>query len=104
MGAVSNAMAKRAKCGLTTLSRCRTKNAHLPECETCTFVRRVSDKWKMIDRKPHKKCNRCGRFLTLDKFYPKKIHSRNGKTYESTEWVCKMCRSEEGYLKRKKAV
>lgn len=99
MGAVSEDKAKRAKCGLTTLSRCRTKNAHLKECETCTLVKRVSDRWRMIDRKPHKKCNRCGRFLALDKFYPKKVHSPNGKTYETVECVCKMCRSELGKLR-----
>lgn len=99
MGAVSNAMAKRAKCGLTTWSRCRTRNAHLQECETCTLVKRIADNWKMIDRKPHRKCKRCGRFLTLDKFYPKKIKKPDGKVYETTESVCKMCRSELGKLR-----
>ena len=99
MGVVSVDKAKRAKCGLTTLSRCRTQNAHLPECETCTLVRRIAGKWKMIDRKPHKKCNKCGRFLTLDKFYPKKIKKPNGKVYETTESVCKMCRSELNRLR-----
>ena len=85
---------KIAKCGLTTWSKCRTRNTNLKECETCALVKRKNDNWKMIDRKPHKKCNRCGKFLPLDKFYKKTIHSRNGKTYESTEWTCKICRSE----------
>ena len=44
-----------AKCGLTTLSKCKTRKANLKECEGCKLVTRVSDRWKMIDRKPHKK-------------------------------------------------
>ena len=93
MGMVSKDQAKRAKCGLTTLSRCRSKNAKLPECETCTLVKRITDIWKIIDQKPHRKCRRCGEFLPLDNFYPKKIKKKDGKVYETTETVCKMCRS-----------
>ena len=48
----------------------------------------------MIDRKPHKKCKRCGRFLPADKFYPRKIKKPNGVVYDTREVVCKMCRSE----------
>lgn len=96
--------AKLAKCGLTSLSRCRTDKAGLDECKTCNLVSRMKDKWKMINKKPHRKCNRCGTFLPLEKFYPKKIRKPNGVVYESVECVCKMCRSEvekEKYLERK---
>jgi len=90
-----------AKCGLTTLSKCRTQKADLKECEECKLVTRVSDRWKMIDRKPHKKCRCCGVFLPLDRFYPKRIKKPDGKIYEATEGICKMCRSVE-YMKKKK--
>lgn len=96
--------AKLAKCGLTSLSRCRTDKAGLDECKTCKLVHRMKDRWKMIDRHPHRKCNRCGAFLPLSKFYPKKIRKPNGVVYESVECVCKMCRSiveKEKYLERK---
>lgn len=39
-----------AKCGLTSLSRCKLRKAGLPECEGCKLVSRASDRWKMIDR------------------------------------------------------
>ena len=89
-----------AKCGLTSLSRCKLNNAGLPECEGCKLVSRANDRWKMIDRKPHKKCRKCGEFLPLDKFYPKKIKKPDGVIYETTEGVCKMCRSKD-YLENK---
>ena len=88
-----------AKCGLTTLSKCRTQNANLPECETCSFVTRRASLWKMIDQKPHKKCCRCGEFLPLFRFSPKVIKKPNGKVYETYESMCRMCKSE--YWKEK---
>ena len=62
---------------------------------------RVNEQWKMIDRKPYRKCRRCGNFLTLDKYYPKKVKKKDGKVYDTTESVCKMCRSKD-YMKKKK--
>ena len=47
----------------------------------------------MIDRKPHKKCKHCGRFLPVDKFYPRSIKKSNGVVYRTIEPVCKICRS-----------
>ena len=88
-----------AKCGLTTLSKCRTQKANLPECETCSFVTRRASLWKMIDQKPHKKCCRCGEFLPLFRFSPKVIKKPNGKVYETYESMCRMCKSE--YWKEK---
>ena len=82
-----------AKCGLTSFSRCRANTAGLKECETCTLVNRASRRWKMIDRKPHKKCKHCGRFLPVDKFYPRSIKKPNGVVYRTIEPVCKICRS-----------
>ena len=68
-----NESVKMAKCGLTTLSKCRTRKANLPECDGCKFVLRRFDRWKMIDKKPHKKCLSCGKFLPVNKFYVKKV-------------------------------
>ena len=82
-----------AKCGLTSLYRCRTRRAGLDECNGCKLVARVSERWKMIDRKPHKRCRRCGKFLPLDKYYPKKLRKKDGTVYEITDTVCKICRS-----------
>jgi hypothetical protein len=96
-GRTSNVM---AKCGLTTLSKCKTRKAKLKECEGCKLVTRVSDRWKMIDRKPHKKCRCCGVFLQLDMYYQKRIKKPDGTIYEATEGICKKCRSRE-YLKKK---
>lgn len=90
---------KMAKCGLTSLHRCKTRRAGLDECNGCNLVARVNERWKMIDRKPHRKCRRCGRFLPLDKFYPKKIKKKDGTVFETTETVCKVCRSEMYYEK-----
>lgn len=83
-----------AKCGLTSFSRCRAGTSGLKDCETCDLVNKSSKRWKMIDRKPHKKCKRCGKFLPVDKFYPRKIQKPNGVVYDTREVVCKMCRSE----------
>ena len=96
-----------AKCGLTSLYRCQKRRTGMEKCKTCKLVVRVDDRWKMIDRKPHRKCRRCGKFLPLDKFYPKKIKKKDGTVYETTETVCKVCRSEMYYekanaLKKKK--
>lgn len=92
-GRTSNVM---AKCGLTTLSKCRTQKGNLPECETCSFVTRRASLWKMIDQKPHKKCCRCGEFLPLFRFSPKVIKKPNGKVYETYESMCRLCKSEYG--------
>lgn len=90
-----------AKCGLTTLSKCRTQKANLPECETCSFVKRRASLWKMIDKKPHKKCCRCGEFLPLFRFSPKVIKKPDGKVYETYESMCRLCKSEYGKEKLK---
>lgn len=90
-----------AKCGLTSLSRCKLRKAGLPECEGCKLVTRASDRWKMIDRKPYRKCRRCGEFRPLSMFYPKKIKKPDGRIYETNESMCKLCRSEK-YLKERK--
>lgn len=89
-----------AKCGLTSFSRCRANTAGLKECETCTLVNRASRRWKMIDRKPHKKCRCCGVFLPLDMYYPKRIKKPEGTIYEATEGICKKCRRKD-YMKKK---
>lgn len=96
-GRTSNVL---AKCGLATLSKCKTRKANLKECEGCKLVTRLTDRWKMIGRKPHKKCRCCGVFLPLDKFYPKRIKKPDGRIYEATEGTCKKCRSRE-YMKKK---
>lgn len=83
-----------AKCGLTSYSRCKAGTSGLKECESCDLVNKVSKRWKMIDRKPHKRCKRCGKFLPIEKFYPRKIKKPNGVVYDTLEVVCKMCRSE----------
>lgn len=82
-----------AKCGLTSHSRCRANTAYLKECETCTLVNKASKRWKMIDRKPYKKCKNCGEFKSVESFYPRRIRKPNGVVYETTEPVCKVCRS-----------
>ena len=91
---------KMAKCGLTTLSKCRTRKANLPECDGCKFVLRRFDRWKMIDKKPYKKCLSCGKFLPVNKYYVKKIKKPDGTYYESTGSRCKMCISDEKRKKR----
>lgn len=53
---------------------------------------------------PHKRCNRCGKFLPLSKFYPRKVKNEDGKVYESQECVCKMCRSEMYYESKPKKI
>lgn len=93
-----------AKCGLTALSRCKKRTANLPECVGCTLVSRRADRWKMIERIPHKRCNRCGKFLPLSKFYPRKVKNADGKVYESQECVCKMCRSDMYYESKPKKI
>ena len=97
-GRTSNVM---AKCGLTTLSKCKTRKANLKECEGCKLVTRVSDRWKMIDHKPHKKCRKCGVLLPLNMYYPKSIKKPDGTIYEATDGICKMCRSREYFEKKK---
>lgn len=94
---------KKAKCGLTTLSKCKKSNANLKECEGCKLVRRLSDRWKMIDRKPHKKCSGCGAFLPLGMYHRRTIRKPNGEEYEITQSLCKMCRSrmdKEAYRRK----
>lgn len=93
-----------AKCGLTTLSRCKKQTADLKECDGCKLVTRVSDRWKMIDRKPHKMCRCCGEWLSLDKFYGKRVKKPDGRIYEATEGICKMCRSRIYIEKRKEEI
>ena len=92
-----------AKCGLTSLSRCKLRKAGLPECEGCKLVTRASDRWKMIDRKPYKRCSRCGEFVSVDDFYVRKV-KKNGKLYEYGMSECKKCVSgirKNQYQKRK---
>ena len=89
--------AKMAKCGLTSLSRCKLRKAGLEECKTCKLVSRVTDRWKIIDMKPHKKCGHCGKFLPLTKFYSRKIIKPNGVVYNAYQGICKMCRSKIRY-------
>lgn len=91
-----------AKCGLTSYSRCIAGTTGFKECDTCNLVNRASKRWKMIDRKPHKKCKRCEKFLPIEKFYPRKIKKPNGKVYDTYEAVCKMCRSKRRYESLKK--
>ena len=87
-----------AKCGLVPLSRCRLRTANLKECETCTLVKRWTDKWKMVNRKPVRQCSRCKEFKPLDAYYPKKVYYKD-KVYELLECACKVCRKKE-YDKR----
>lgn len=93
-----------AKCGLTTRSRCSRNTAGLKECEECTLIVRHSSRWKMIDRKPHRKCNRCGKFLPLHKFGPKIVRAKNGKEYHTVECVCKSCRSAMYYENKRQPI
>lgn len=92
-----------AKCGLTSFSRCRKGKANLKECDGCKLVTRVADRWKVVDGKIKKKCGCCGKFLPVDMFYPKRIKKPDGRVYESTQGVCKMCKSrmEKEAYKRK---
>lgn len=98
---IRNDCVNMAKCGLTSMSRCKLGTARLKECVDCKLVVRIIDRWKMINRTPHKKCRCCGVFLPLNKFYPKRVKKPNGKVYEATEGICKMCRSIESKKKRK---
>lgn len=82
-------------CGKTSLSRCRMSTANLEECKGCTLVKRNRDKWKMINRKPHKRCNECGEFLPLERYYSRIIKKENGAVYECTAGTCKMRMSEK---------
>ena len=83
-----------AKCGLVPLSRCRLRTANLEECKTCTHVKRWTDKWKMVNRKPVRQCSRCKEFKSLDDFYPKKV-KHGDVIYECYECRCKECRKKE---------
>lgn len=85
--------AKRAKCGLVDKWKCAANKAGLKECEDCKLIKRVKDRWKMINRKPYKLCIRCGEFLPVDMFYRKTIKKPNGVVYEALESTCKLCRS-----------
>ena len=89
----------RSLCGVTSRYRCR--NRALPECATCTLVRKYSI-FKMVDMKLMKVCVRCGKPKPLTAFYPKTVNIR-GKTYHYNENICKMCRSERRYEKLAKA-
>lgn len=89
-----------AKCGLTTRSRCSRDTAGLKECEDCKLVIRHSSRWKMIDRKPYRKCNRCGEFLPLERFGPKIVRAKTGVVYHTVECVCKRCRSAMYFEKK----
>lgn len=84
---------KYSKCGLSSYYRCATNTAGLDECKACTLVKRRVSNWKMINRKPYKRCSICGEFRPLSKFYPKKIKRPNGVVYYSYESACKLCRS-----------
>lgn len=75
------------------------KKAGFEECASSTLVRRVSE-WKMIERKPHKKCRNCGKFLPLTMYYKKVRVLANGTVYEGQESTCKICRSELNRLNR----
>lgn len=87
---------KMAKCGLTTLSKCKRMKANLKECDGCKLVTRVADRWKVVDGKKYKKCGCCGNFLPVDMFYPKRIKKPDGRLCDSTEGLCKICRSVQG--------
>jgi hypothetical protein len=94
---------KMAKCGLTSFWKCRQQIAGLVECKSCSLVVRIYSRWKMVDRKPQKKCSRCGKFLPLDEYYMRHV-KKDGKVYEYEMSECKMCVSEirkEQYRKKK---
>lgn len=86
----------KSPCGKTSRYRCLKRR--LKECETCTLVKSRYAMYRMIDRKPVKICIRCGKAKPLTAYYPKTIHS-HGHIYQSTESMCKMCRSEHRYEK-----
>ena len=89
-----------AKCGLTSRSRCVYRKANLEECKTCTLVKRWTDKWKMVDRKPVRQCCKCKEFKPLGAFYPKKV-VHGDKVYACLECICKECRHQQ-YVERKR--
>lgn len=89
-----------AACGKTSWSRCRLRTAELEECKGCTLVNRISDNWKMIDHKPHKKCKVCGEFLPLWKFYKTTKVLKSGRESEVYSVSCKMCISAERLRKK----
>lgn len=94
---------KMAKCGLTSFWKCRQNTAGLAECKECKLVTRMYDRWKMIDRKPYKRCSRCGEFVPVDDFYVRKV-KKNGKLYEYGMSECKKCVSgirKNQYQKKK---
>lgn len=77
-------------CGKATLNRCRRNKANLPECDRCTLVRRWYQSYVMIDRKPHKKCVKCGETKPLDEFYYNSTR-RGEKSYKRYSSECKEC-------------
>lgn len=88
-----------APCGKTSMSRCRKMKDELPECKECSFVRKLSRLWKMENRKPMKKCCRCGRWLQLSAYYERSVII-NGKRYEGYHsGACKMCVSDRRHEK-----
>lgn len=87
-------------CGRTSWWRCIKKKESFPECKDCKQVNRKSDKWKMIDHKPHKRCKACGEFLPLWRFYHKQRVLKSGNTSEVYSASCKMCISAKRFRKK----
>lgn len=87
-------------CGKTSWSRCRLKMEELEECQGCKLVNRKSDRWKMIDHKPHKRCKACGEFLPLWRFYKKTYVLKSGQESDVYSASCKLCLSAERIRKK----
>lgn len=91
-----------ARCGKTTKQRCIRQSAELPECEDCNLVKRQYQNWKMIDKKPHKKCAMCGEWKHTDDFYQRDVKGVKN-TYRYVDYICKECRKQyQTELNRKK--
>lgn len=93
-----------SKCGRTSLSRCRRNTAGFPECKGCKLVTRASDRWKMIDKKPYRKCRGCGKFLPVGMYYVRRIKRPDGTIYKTIEGLCKLCRSKKYERKRREEI
>lgn len=80
-------MVKLAKCGIHSLSFCRTKHDS-PQCESCIFVKRRAP-YKWVNGYKLKKCPHCEQYKRLDEF---KLRSDGtGRKYRS--W-CKSCMND----------
>ena len=100
---VSKGVTLLSRCGMRSLSWCRSNRYTCPECGDCTLISRYTRDKNITDEDGTvlRKCSRCGKYRPLSR-YSRRQYSRGDKVYEGYRSICNFCLSEM-YYERKNA-